>query len=163
MTDNKEKGSIDIATLVIVMVPMTLFLLIGGQRLSKTAIQTDLGAELDFNKKSYEGEVIAYQVLNYRGQVGDETIRDKIRRLPYSDNPQDLNDTIKNTAQNILQKYNSNAYYRNEFQLVIDYPDNGRIIASSTGNTYDLNQDLAELHVASAENRPVEVRVETPR
>lgn len=65
-----RKGKVDLITLAIGMIPMMLFLFIGGYTVIENQVQTDLDVQMDFTKNNFESLMALNHVLkhgdNYR-------------------------------------------------------------------------------------------------
>lgn len=123
------KGSIDIATLAIVMVPMSIFLIFSGQQLSKAAIDTSLRSSFELGKNKFKAQNKLYQVLHYRPTPSDKPLYKKIVNLKASNNPDSINSTIQDRAFQVMSA-DSSMYY----EVVINYPDGSKIEASTWDN-----------------------------
>lgn len=158
------KGSIDIVTLVIVMVPMSIFLIIGGQRLSKAAIDTSLQSSYDVGTEKFKSQNKIYQILHSRETVSDEPLYKKIVRLPVASNPDSLNSSIESQAHDLLSRDTENYY-----EFIVQYPDGDQLKAStwtdpSTSSTMSLSpnpntRERAEIHLPSPREGFVEVSI----
>ncbi len=150
-----KKGSIDIATLVVVMVPMAIFLIFSGQRLSRAAIDTELDASYTTGKQEFQGKNLAYQILHYRPSDGDEPLYKKITRYPNSDNQNSLKNTIKSRAKTILTKQSS------PFKLKIEFPRTDEVITAKPDDFsgVNMNDEVAHVGLASAAKGLIAVKV----
>lgn len=157
------KGSIDIVTLVIVMVPMSIFLIFGGQRLSKASIDTSLKASYHVGQEQVKSQNKIYQVLNYRNKMSDEPLYKKIVRLPVSPNPDSLNNTIQEGAHKLLLQDTENFY-----QFVVEYPDGDKIKASTWNDPSNADIPLtskpttyesAKIHLPSPKDGFIDVSI----
>ncbi|MFB6180584.1 MAG: hypothetical protein ABEJ93_01775 [Candidatus Nanohalobium sp.] len=111
------KGSLDIATLVVVMIPMSIFLIFGGQQLSKAQLNTDLQASLEYGKERFKGYNKLYQVMTYRPDNSSEPLYRKIVKYQASSNKEDLEETIENRINLVLRDD-----YKHYYQVNIWYP-----------------------------------------
>lgn len=160
-----RKGRVEVITLAIGMIPMTLMIVLSGYLITET-VDTDLQAQMDLKYAEFESLMALSHVLNYKN-----TSKDINRYSEFPDNPSSLRGGINTqieesteyldiTNQNI-DPMDANPYlaYLNDrrFMVNVTVPEKDDLSTSSSDTSRVFIQ--AKTSVASPQPEPVTVSV----
>lgn len=138
------KASADVVTLVVAVVPITLFIILSGSAFMQKEIKTQLKVQTEIGNEEYGNMWNTYQLANFRN------MRSLIQSYQENPNP-DLSDQIE---LNVTEMFKRSRF---KYNLTINFPKASNLQFSNARSTKVYNR----LVIASRAPKPIKVNLKT--